>query len=159
MKKLTVTGQSLKDLPQIASQLLDFADDRKVIAFFGEMGSGKTTFIKAICEQIGVKNAMSSPTFALVNEYITAEGDLIYHFDFYRIKNEMEAIDIGIEEYFYSGNYCLVEWSEKILNLLPKEIVRVTIEVENELRNFTFQYEWETRKWTFNINFLCYGYA
>ncbi len=132
---------SITDLPQAAKQLLDFAGERKGFAFFGEMGSGKTTFIKAICEELGVKGAMSSPTFALINEYITAKDDLIYHFDFYRIKNEMEAIDLGVEEYFYSGHYCLVEWPEKILNLLPKEIVRVSIEVKNELRNLTFHYE------------------
>ena len=141
MKKMKVSVGSPADLPQAAHQLLNFANDKKVIAFFGEMGSGKTTFIKAICQQLGVISPTSSPTFALVNEYITAKDDLVYHFDFYRIKDEKEAIDVGIEEYFYSGHYCMVEWPEKILNLLPKEIVRVTIEIGNDLRNFTFQYE------------------
>ena len=128
-------------LSQAAIDLLRFAGEIKVIAFFGEMGSGKTTFIKAICQHLGVKSSMSSPTFSLVNEYITLEGTAVYHFDFYRIKSEKDALEIGLEEYFYSGNYCLVEWPEKILNLLPKEFVRVSIEVENELRIITFHYE------------------
>jgi tRNA threonylcarbamoyladenosine biosynthesis protein TsaE len=115
-----------------------------VFAFFGTMGSGKTTFIKSICRQLGVNEGMSSPTFGLVNEYAGLSGHPVYHFDFYRIKDQQEAIDIGCEEYFYSGEYCFVEWPEKILNLLPKEIVRVCIEIPGngyETRLITFQYE------------------
>ena len=138
MKELKLVSHSLNDLPLAAKQLLKFSPV-KVIAFSGPMGSGKTTFIKAICNELGVTETVSSPTFALVNEYRSATGIPVYHFDFYRIKNENEARDIGCEEYFYSGNYCFVEWSEKILNLLPKEIVHVTIEVENETRLITFQ--------------------
>jgi len=138
MNELKTLVNIQSELSKAANDLLQFAGGKKVIAFFGEMGSGKTTFIKAICEQLQVKSAMSSPTFSLVNEYITSENRPVYHFDFYRIKNEKDAIEIGVEEYFYSGNYCFVEWPEKILNLLPKEFVRVDIEVENELRIITF---------------------
>lgn len=139
MASKNIVCRSLDDLPDAAKSLLKFSGDKKVIAFTGAMGSGKTTFIKAICNELGVKETVSSPTFALVNEYMAADGNPMYHFDFYRIKNEREAVDIGCEEYFYSGHFCLVEWSEKILNLLPEEIVRVTIEVDNENRMITFQ--------------------
>jgi tRNA threonylcarbamoyladenosine biosynthesis protein TsaE len=139
MKELKTQCRSLDELPGAARQMLEFSGDKKIIAFFGPMGSGKTTFIKAICREMGVKETVSSPTFALVNEYVSADGNPVYHFDFYRIKNENEAREIGCEEYFYSGHYCFVEWSEKILNLLPKEIVRVTIDVEHETRLITFQ--------------------
>ena len=141
MRTQKIVLKTLQDLPQAALKLLEFANERKVIAFFGELGSGKTTFINSVCQAMGINGSVSSPTFALVNEYITTEGNLIYHFDFYRIKNEKEAIDIGTEEYFYSGNYCLVEWSENILYLLPKELIKVTIEVDNEIRIITFQDE------------------
>ena len=139
MKELKITSRSVKDLEEASRKLLQFSNEKRVIAFFGEMGSGKTTFIKAICGELGVKETVNSPTFALVNEYMTANDKPVYHFDFYRIKNENEARDIGCEEYFYGGHYCFVEWSEKILNLLPQEIVRVTINVEHENRMITFQ--------------------
>ena len=139
MKELNLVSSSLNDLPEAARLLLDFAAGKKVIAFSGGMASGKTTFIKAICAELGVKETVSSPTFAIMNEYIAADGNPVYHFDFYRIKNENEARDTGCEEYFYGGHFCFVEWSEKILNLLPKDIVRVTIEVESETRLITFQ--------------------
>ncbi len=139
MKELKITCKSIHELPAIAEQLLKFSEDKKMIAFFGSMGAGKTTFIKSFCEQLGVRDTVSSPTFSLVNEYLATGNKPVYHFDFYRIKKEEEAVDIGCEEYFYSGHYCLVEWPEKILNLLPKEIVRVTISVEHENRMFTFQ--------------------
>ncbi len=144
MKEMKVTIHSIGELDGLADKLLNFAGENKLIAFFGAMGSGKTTFIKFICRQLGVSDSMNSPTFSLMNEYIGKGETSIYHFDFYRIKNEREAIDIGCEEYFYSGSYCFVEWSEKIINLLPKEIVRVVIEVpaiEDETRLITFQYE------------------
>ena len=92
------------------------------------MGAGKTTFIKAICQYLGVKEHATSPTFSIVNEYVGTEGK-IYHFDFYRLKNETEALDMGYEEYFYSGSYCFVEWPEKIPNLLPDHYIRVSVEV------------------------------
>jgi tRNA threonylcarbamoyladenosine biosynthesis protein TsaE len=139
MTVLRVISQSIHELNSVAGQLLEFSGNHKIIALFGPMGSGKTTFIKAICRQLGVQETVNSPTFALVNEYDGGDGNPIYHFDFYRIKNEDEAREIGCEEYFYSGYYCLVEWPEKIINLLPKEIVRVTIDVENDTRLITFQ--------------------
>ena len=143
MEELKIIVHSPDELEKTARSLLTFARERRLIAFTGAMGSGKTTFIKAICRQLGVKGPMTSPTFALMNEYLSVSGNSVYHFDFYRIKKQQEAIDIGCEEYFYSGQYCFVEWSEKILNLLPKEIVRVTIVhgVEDETRLITFQYD------------------
>ncbi len=144
MKEMKVTIHSIDELDGLATRLLNFAGENKLIALSGAMGSGKTTFIKAICKQLGVRDSMNSPTFSLMNEYIGKGENPIYHFDFYRIKNEREAIDIGCEEYFYSGHYCFVEWSEKIINLLPKEMVRVLIEVlaiQDETRLITFHYE------------------
>lgn len=100
----------------------------KVFAFYGKMGAGKTTFIKAICEEMGVDDVITSPTFAIVNEYETSEEDTIYHFDFYRIKKIEEVYDMGYEEYFYSGNLCFIEWPELIEDLLPEDATKVTIE-------------------------------
>jgi tRNA threonylcarbamoyladenosine biosynthesis protein TsaE len=93
----------------------------KIILFNGEMGAGKTTFIKALCRALGINNVTSSPTFSLVNEYASESGQIVYHFDVYRLKNENEALDMGIEEYLYSGNYCFIEWAEKIPNLIPEQ--------------------------------------
>jgi tRNA threonylcarbamoyladenosine biosynthesis protein TsaE len=130
---------SLHDLEQAAQQLLDFSNGKKVILFYGEMGSGKTTFIKAICKALGVKENTSSPTFSIVNEYLSDTNKVIYHFDFYRLKNEQEAYDMGCEEYFYSGNYCFIEWPEKTPSLIPEQTVSVSIEVlGNEKRVFRF---------------------
>jgi tRNA threonylcarbamoyladenosine biosynthesis protein TsaE len=99
----------------------------RVFLFYGSMGAGKTTFIRAICEELGVEESVNSPTFAIVNEYRSGEGDPIYHFDFYRINKEEEAYDFGYEDYFYSGELCFVEWPEKIENLLPEDAVTVSI--------------------------------
>lgn len=122
----------LEDLDQVAAGILEKTGNRTVWLFHGEMGSGKTTFIKAVCRCLGVKEAMSSPTFSIVNEYLTTDGRRIYHFDFYRIKDEAEAFDIGSEEYFYSGDLCLIEWPEKIPSLVPEHHVDVYITVQNE---------------------------
>jgi tRNA threonylcarbamoyladenosine biosynthesis protein TsaE len=116
----------LSDLDEAAKDLMAFAGDHKIFAFDGEMGAGKTTFIKAICKYLGITDLVSSPTFSLVNEYESNSGPL-YHFDFYRIKDLTEAYDIGYEEYFYSGSICLIEWPEKIEELLP--IPRINVEV------------------------------
>jgi len=118
---------STQDLVPVANQLLALADDIPVWCFTGEMGAGKTTLIKAICDQLHVQDAMSSPTFSIINEYQTAEGAPIYHFDFYRIKSLDEARDIGVEEYFYSGHYCFIEWPELVADLLPAERVEISI--------------------------------
>ena len=120
-------------------QIINSSNNRKLWSFEGEIGAGKTTLIKAICLEFGVTDEVSSPTFSLVNEYHTHDNKIIYHFDFFRINSIEEVYDIGYEEYFYSGHFCFIEWSEKILNLLPQEIVRVTIKVENENRLITFQ--------------------
>jgi len=117
---------NLRELPGAAARVLAAAGSCRVLLFYGEMGSGKTTLIKAMCDQLGVTGVTSSPTFAIVNEYHSAEGPL-YHFDFYRIKSEQEAFDLGYEEYFYSGRYCFVEWPEKISGLLPAGAIRVDI--------------------------------
>ena len=104
----------------------------RVFAFYGKMGAGKTTFIKAVCEQLGVEDVITSPTFAIVNEYTSeTSGDTIYHFDFYRIKKLDEVYDMGYEEYFYSGSLCFIEWPELIESLLPEDATKVTIK-ENE---------------------------
>ena len=125
-------------LAEAARKFIDEMGENCVFAFYGKMGAGKTTFIKAICEALGVTDPVASPTFAIVNEYADAQGQPIYHFDFYRIKNLREAYDIGCEEYFYSGFPCFIEWPEMIEELLPEDAVKVTIEVlEDEARVVT----------------------
>ncbi len=119
---------SLSELDAIASELLEQCKDKRLFALFGPMGAGKTTFTQAICRQLGVIDQVSSPTFAIINEYRTAGGDAVYHFDFYRIKIIEEAMDIGYEQYFFSGSYCFIEWPEKIEELLPEGCVNVHIE-------------------------------
>lgn len=117
---------NLSDLPVIARRLLDALKDYPVWLFYGEMGAGKTTLIKAICEELGVEDQASSPTFSIVNEYATTRGP-VFHFDFYRIKSEQEAMDLGYEEYFYSGHPCFVEWPELIPSLIPDNAVKIAI--------------------------------
>ena len=119
---------TLENIDKAAAEFLKELGDRKIVAFYGSMGAGKTTFIKAICDVLGVTDTVNSPTFAIVNEYLAASGDSVYHFDFYRIKKIEEAYDFGYEDYFYSGNLCLIEWPELIEELLPEDTVRVKIE-------------------------------
>ena len=127
--------ENIEHLASAARKFVDEMGENRVFAFYGKMGAGKTTFIKAICEATGVKDVVASPTFAIVNEYADAEGQPVYHFDFYRIKNLREAYDIGCEEYFYSGYPCFIEWPEMVEELLPEDVVSVRIEVsENEER-------------------------
>ncbi len=123
--------KSLSDLNIVAEKFLRLMKDQKVFAFFGPMGVGKTTFIKALCNELGVVEIVTSPTFALVNEYQTNKGDEIYHFDFYRIEKIEEVYDFGYEDYFFSGNYCFIEWPDKIAEILPENVVFVQM-VENE---------------------------
>lgn len=119
---------SLQELPEVANALITHYPEAKVFCFEGKMGAGKTTLITAICNELNVTDMVSSPTFAIINEYLTQTEESIYHFDFYRIEHFSEAINIGIEEYFYSGNYCFLEWSERIANLLPENFVTVQID-------------------------------
>lgn len=120
----------LKNIDEIdvaAREFIDAMGDNTIFAFYGKMGAGKTTFIKAVCEALGVKDVINSPTFAIVNEYLAGNGDPIYHFDFYRIKKEQEVLDIGYEDYIYSDCLCFMEWPELIEDLLPEDAVKVTI--------------------------------
>lgn len=119
---------SLEDIASVA-EIVVAQNPKKVILFHGEMGAGKTTFIKQLCKTLGVTEATSSPTFSLVNEYETTNHQTVYHFDFYRLKNETEALDMGADDYFYSGNWCFIEWAEQIPNLIPDEHSVITIEV------------------------------
>lgn len=120
----------------MARKLLETFPEERFYAFFGSMGVGKTTLIKEICRQIGVMQNVCSPTFAIVNEYCDGEGEPVYHFDFYRLKNLAEAYDIGYEEYFYSGNWCFTEWTEKIESLLPDHYLRIDISEHDGKRSF-----------------------
>jgi tRNA threonylcarbamoyladenosine biosynthesis protein TsaE len=120
--------KSLDEINEAARQFLSLIGDARVIAFYAKMGAGKTTFTRALCEVLGVQEPVTSPTFAIVNEY---EGP-IYHFDFYRLKNLKEAYDLGFEDYLYSGAFCLIEWPELVEDLLPTETVRVHITVEDD---------------------------
>jgi len=127
--------KSLSDINHIAARFIQAHPADRIFAFYGEMGAGKTTFIKALCEEMQVLDYVTSPTFALINEYRTEDNRAIFHFDFYRIKNISEAFDFGYEDYFYSGDYCFIEWPELIEPLLPSIAVKVTIrEIENGRR-------------------------
>ena len=129
---MEITIQNLENMPEAAQEFVRAMDQNTVFAFYGKMGAGKTTFIKAVCEALGVTDVVNSPTFSIVNEYrADTTGELIYHFDFYRIKKLEEVYDMGYEDYFYSGVVCFIEWPELIEDLLPGDAIRVDI-VEQE---------------------------
>ena len=131
---------SLDGLQEVAEAVIDSLDGRNVVAFCGAMGAGKTTLISAIMEYLGSEDNVTSPTFALVNQYGTSAGDVVYHFDFYRINRIEEVFDMGYEEYFYSNAYCFLEWPELVEELLPEEHVKVIIEEgENGERTITVE--------------------
>lgn len=132
MDSKTFYAKNVEDLSQIAPEILEFTKHSNVFLFFGEMGAGKTTLIKALCNHLGVEDNTSSPTFSIVNEYQGYNLN-IYHFDFYRIKNEQEAYDMGYEEYLYSNNICFIEWPEKIENLWPEGAINITINLLDNL--------------------------
>ena len=124
---MEIAIKSLETIHEAAKEFVKGMGDGKVFAFYGKMGAGKTTFIKALCEVLGVEDVITSPTFAIINEYTDGNGNPIYHFDFYRIKKLEEVYDMGYEDYFYSGNLCLLEWPELIEDILPKKVIQVTI--------------------------------
>ena len=132
--------QSLDQIHEAARQFIAEMGDNTVFALYGKMGVGKTTFIKAVCEELGVKDVITSPTFSLVNEYTDGKGEPVYHFDFYRIKKLEEVYDMGYEDYFYSGALCFIEWPELVEELLPGNTIKVTIEeIENGERKVTLE--------------------
>lgn len=123
----------MDNLGSAAAEFLEAVGDNRLIAFYGNLGAGKTTFIKELCSRLGVEDNVCSPTFTIVNEYRAADGDSVFHFDFYRIDSLREAEDLGLEEYFYSGCFCFMEWPEKVAELLPEEVVEVRIEPVDEV--------------------------
>ncbi len=125
------------ELEKVSSILVDLATEYPVVAFRGDLGAGKTTLIKNMCNLLGLKEAVNSPTFSIVNEYKLVENKSVFHFDFYRLESEEEAYDIGVEDYFYEGNLCLIEWPSKIESLLPEKRIEVYIEIANKGREFT----------------------
>lgn len=124
---MTLEFKHLDEIDSVARRLLAVGREQSVWLFEGDMGAGKTTLIKALCRVLGVLSSVQSPTFSIVNEYTTHEGNPIYHFDCYRLRNEAEALDIGIEEYFDSGNYCFIEWPERVVSLWPATYFQVQI--------------------------------
>jgi tRNA threonylcarbamoyladenosine biosynthesis protein TsaE len=130
MFRLTIP--STEKLEESARVFLQAFPEDKLFAFYGEMGAGKTTFIKAICRSLGVGDVTSSPSFGLIHEYLTGEGDSIFHFDFYRIETLEEVFDIGYEEYMFSGSYCFMEWPEKVETILPDHTIRISINIFDE---------------------------
>lgn len=129
---MNIKIESLDKIDDAALEFIKVMGDNTVFAFRGEMGAGKTTFIKAICENLGVSDVINSPTFAIVNEYRSDSGELIYHFDFYRINKIEEVYDFGYEDYFYSGSLCFIEWPELIEDLLPHDTVNVSIKASED---------------------------
>ena len=137
---MTIPNYNEAELQEVARKLVSNFSQIKVWCFYAEMGAGKTTLTKKICKELGVKDEMSSPTFSIVNEYLTGKGEDIYHFDCYRLKDIEEAIDIGVEDYLYSGNLCLLEWPEIIEPLLPDEYLQINIKlVGDNTRSLTAQ--------------------
>lgn len=132
MIEITING--IEDYPRAAKEFVKHMDKGLLFAFYGKMGSGKTTLIKSICKELGVEDAVNSPTFAIVNEYGARNGETIYHFDFYRIKSLEEVYNMGYEEYLYGDAYCFMEWPELVEELLPEECIRVDINEESDGR-------------------------
>lgn len=131
--KQEIIIRNIEDLDRAAGEFLSRTKDRRLIAFYAPMGAGKTTFTTALCRRLGVTDTVCSPTFTIVNEYLTSGGDMIYHFDFYRINNPAEALDIGLYDYLDSGCLCLMEWPENVAGLLPEETLAVTIKVNPDM--------------------------
>jgi len=132
MDKLSFISVTADVLTHVARDIITNLTESKIVLFYGEMGAGKTTLIKEICKQLGVTDTMSSPTFSVVNEYKTSNNKTIYHFDLYRIKNIEECLDLGMEEYLYSSNYCFIEWPEIALPILPEKYYSLFIKTEKD---------------------------
>jgi tRNA threonylcarbamoyladenosine biosynthesis protein TsaE len=126
---MEVVCKDLNDLVKVSKEIIEFAGEEKIWLFEGQMGAGKTTLIKALCEALAVTDHVTSPSYSLINEYLTKDQKTIYHFDFYRIKDQSEAVDIGCEEYFYSENLCLIEWPSLIPDLLPEKYLKINIDI------------------------------
>lgn len=125
---------NLTDIEKVAADFIELIGDHRIFAFYGDMGAGKTTFINSVLKVMGIKDHSSSPTFSIVNEYLSDNHGTVYHFDFYRIEDEMEALDIGIEDLIYGDDFCFMEWPERIENLLPQHTVNINITIENKCR-------------------------
>jgi tRNA threonylcarbamoyladenosine biosynthesis protein TsaE len=136
----SIECKSIDELDAVATKLIKEFKSHKIIAFYGEMGVGKTTLIKSICKALGTNDNVSSPTYSLVNEYAIAESASLYHFDFYRINSIEEAIDLGLDDYFYSGSINFIEWPEKINELLPPQYVKVSIDLNADIRNIHVEF-------------------
>lgn len=140
VKMIRIAITSLEEIDRAAESFLEAMGDARILAFSGEMGAGKTTFIQALCRKLGVTTEVNSPTFSLVNQYFGSEGKSIFHFDLYRIEDPAELFDMGYEEYFFSGEFCFIEWPEKASHLIPEDALWVQILVgENESRTLEFQ--------------------
>ncbi|MEX2594470.1 MAG: tRNA (adenosine(37)-N6)-threonylcarbamoyltransferase complex ATPase subunit type 1 TsaE [Anditalea sp.] len=138
MKKIFCENQD--QIPATAEKIIEFCKEESIWVFTGRMGAGKTTLIKAIAKKMGVVDLVSSPSFSIINEYNNAQGQVFYHFDFYRVNHPDEALDLGVEEYFYSGNYCWIEWAEKISAYIPEKFALVTIEAgKNDKREIALK--------------------
>ena len=133
MQKTEISIKDLSGLDRAAEDFLEKIGEHRLVAFYAPMGAGKTTFTTAVCKCLGVTDTVCSPTFTIINEYVTEDGRTVYHFDFYRINKLSEAVDIGIEDYLYSGNLCLMEWPENVEELLPEDTLKVHIEVNPDL--------------------------
>ena len=129
---MKITIDSINDIDAAAEKFLSENDGSRVFASYGQMGAGKTTFIKALCSRLGVEETVASPTFAIINEYKGENNNPIYHFDFYRVKTLQEACDIGCEDYFYSGDYCFIEWPELVESILPDDVVNVSLRTADD---------------------------
>jgi tRNA threonylcarbamoyladenosine biosynthesis protein TsaE len=132
---ITIVSDNLQQLPDIAKEILRFSSPHKKFLFYADMGVGKTTLIKELSLQLGVNDIVSSPTFSIVNEYVSSMNKKVYHFDFYRLKDEQEAFDMGYEEYFYGDDYCFVEWPEKIPNLIQDDMVKIKMQLNGKKRD------------------------
>ena len=128
----TYNISSSDELGAVAFDFISNFGDEKVVAFYGTMGAGKTTFIKALCDVLKVDDVVNSPSFAIINEYSIPSGGVIFHFDFYRLKSVSEAFDMGYEDYFYSGNYCFIEWPEKVADILPSNYLKVMVDITSD---------------------------